>query len=199
MPGLKLSIRELLLLIVVLTSGWAQVAWAQTKEPVMLVASPQMRGLYAHTVLVAVPVGHDRHLGFIINRPTERSLASLFPEHAPSKQVKSPVYLGGPENVSTVFAVVPEKELPNPTAFPFLPGLSVVADAKTIDAIIEQAPNAARYYVGFVAWKPGELTQELEKGYWQVMEPEAGMVFRERPESMWEELVKVARSPDTRI
>lgn len=198
MPGLKLSLRELALLAVVVL-GCARISWAQTAEPVMLVASPQMRGLYAHTVLVAVPAGRDRHVGFIINRPTERSLSSLFPEHAPSKQVKSPVYLGGPESASTIFAVVPDQEVQNRGSFPFLPGLSVVADAKTIDAIIERAPNAARYYVGFVIWKPGELAEELQKGFWHTMEPDPGMVFREHPEDMWEELLRTARAPDSRI
>jgi putative transcriptional regulator len=196
---LKLSLRELLILTFAVIAGWAQLTFAQTDEPVLLVASPQMRGLYAHTVLVAVPAGQERHLGFIINVPTERSLASMFPDHEPSRQVKAPVYLGGPESVGTIFTVVAEKEVPGRSAFPLLPGLSVVADANTIDAIIERTPNAARYYVGFVAWKPGELAEELEKGYWHTMKPAAELLFRERPEEMWEELLKLARTPSSRV
>src|SRR3972149_2419147 len=39
-------------------------------KPLLLVASPEMKAFYAHTVLVAVPAGESGHLGFILNRPT---------------------------------------------------------------------------------------------------------------------------------
>jgi putative transcriptional regulator len=199
MPMLKLSIHGLLVLTFSLIAGWAQPLRAQTDEPVLLVATPEMRGLYGHTVLVAVPAGDDRHLGFIINRPTSRSMANLFPEHMPSREVKAPVYLGGPERAETIFAVVPDNQAPHDSVFPFLPGLSVLADVKAIDAVIERTPNAARYYLGFVAWKPGELKEELEKGFWYIMKPEPTLLFRERPEDMWKELLKEARAPESRV
>src|SRR5258706_7119562 len=64
---------------------------------VTLVAAPRLVDPdYRGAVLLAVPVDNNRHVGVIINRPTGRSLASLFPEHAPSKLVRDPVYFGGP-------------------------------------------------------------------------------------------------------
>jgi len=64
---------------------------------VTLVAAPRLIDPdYRGAVLLAVPVENNRHVGVIINRPTGRSLASLFPEHSPSKLVRDPVYFGGP-------------------------------------------------------------------------------------------------------
>jgi putative transcriptional regulator len=164
----------------------------ESSEPVLLVATPQLGEFYAHTVLVAIPMGDNRHAGLIINRPTERSLASLFPEHEPSKKVVSPVYLGGPVMTNSLFAVVKAEASPGEGSVPFLPGLYLVARAATIDRIIEQEPNEARYYVGFVVWKPGELDEELEKGFWYAMPPDPKLLFREPANGMWEELVKRA-------
>src|SRR5262249_52643839 len=93
-------------------------ARAQQAAPsgaVMLVAAPRLVDPdYRSTVLLAVPVENNRHVGVIINRPTGRSLSSLFPEHAPSKMVKDPVYFGGPMLRQAVFAVVHIDHTPGP-------------------------------------------------------------------------------------
>src|SRR5688500_19856457 len=66
-------------------------------EAMILVAHPQFRDLeYRQTVLIAAPAPNGGHVGVILNRPTRRSLGSLFPEHEPSKKVADPVYYGGP-------------------------------------------------------------------------------------------------------
>src|SRR5512145_853176 len=73
-------------------------AFAQGQDDaVILVAHPAFRDLeYRQTVLIAAPAPNGGHVGVILNRPTRRSLGSLFPEHEPSKKVADPVYYGGP-------------------------------------------------------------------------------------------------------
>jgi len=129
-----------------------------------------------------------QHLGFIINRVTDLNLAAIFPDHAPSAKVVDPVYLGGPEMLGSLFAIVPRD--------PGVPGLRlfgevfVVASGAAVDAVIEKMPNEARYVTGFVGWQAGELAKELESGYWSVSEPDAALIFSDKPGSMWEELQK---------
>src|SRR4029077_15935893 len=85
-------------LVLVLVSGLVPgIARAQLQEDAMLlVAHPAFRDLeYRQTVLLAAPAAHGGHVGVILNRPTKRSLGSLFPEHEPSKKVVDPVYYGG--------------------------------------------------------------------------------------------------------
>src|SRR2546423_13382387 len=66
-------------------------------EAMILVAHPAFRDVeYRQTVLIAAPAPNGGHVGVILNRPTKRSLGSLFPEHEPSKKVLDPVYYGGP-------------------------------------------------------------------------------------------------------
>ena len=160
-------------------------------KPLLLVASPDLRGLYSHTALLVVPV-EGRHIGFILNRATGVKLATLFPEHAPSAKVADPVYFGGPEMPGAIFAVVPRD--PGQPSLRLSGELFVSAQAQVVDRIIEQTPNDARYFAGFVGWNPGELAKEIEAGFWYVTDADPALVFRKDSGGMWEELVERLRS-----
>jgi putative AlgH/UPF0301 family transcriptional regulator len=46
-----------------------------------------------------------------------------------------------------------------------------------------------------VGCEAGELDTELRQGYWYVLEHDAGLVFRERTDGLWEELVRRSSRP----
>jgi putative transcriptional regulator len=166
----------------------AAAAQAQSLDkPLMLVASPELQGAYSHTALLVFPM-RDQHAGFILNRSTDVKLASVFPDHAPSAKVADPIYFGGPEMTDALFAIV--RRNPGEAALRLSAELFVTADAATLDRIIEQTPNDARYFAGFVGWQPGELASEIEAGFWYVATPDAALVFSKDTAAMWEELVK---------
>jgi len=155
-------------------------------KPLLLVAAPDLQGPYAHTALIVVPLG-DKHFGFILNRASELTLARLFPEHAASAKVADPVYLGGPEVPNALFALT--RRDPGAPSMHLFGSLYLTGHAGIIDRIIEQTPNEARYFAGFVGWLPDELAAEIEAGYWYVAEPDESLVFRADTSSLWEELV----------
>jgi putative transcriptional regulator len=155
-------------------------------KPMVLVASPDLAGPYSHTALIVVPMG-DSHIGFILNRATESRLATLFPEHAPSGKVADPVFYGGPEASSALFALL--RRDPGQPSIHLFGDLFVTGNGKSIDRIIEQTPNDARYFAGFVGWAAGELAKEIDAGYWYVGAPDAALVFHKNTDAMWEDLV----------
>jgi putative AlgH/UPF0301 family transcriptional regulator len=65
-----------------------------------------------------------------------------------------------------------------------------------VDRIIESGGEHARFVAGLVIWRPGELADEIKRGAWYVLDPEAELAMRE-PEGLWEELV--GRSRGTRL
>src|SRR4051812_42680598 len=97
------------------------------EEAMLLIAHPAFRDLeYRQTVLLAAPGPNGAHVGVILNRPTKRSLGSLFPEHEPSKKVIDPVYYGGPFSPGGLGAPVRPPPTPGAGAglllrHPFLP------------------------------------------------------------------------------
>ncbi len=154
-------------------------------KPLLLVAAPAMQGAYSHTVVLAVPV-EDRHFGFILNRSTGTSMAKAFPDHAPSAKVVDPIYVGGPEQPQGLFAM--RHGNPGQPSVRLFGELFVSGNARVVDSIIEQTPNEARYFAGFVGWMPGELAAELAHGYWYIGEADEAQIMRHDTEKLWEEL-----------
>ena len=88
--------RFLSLLSVIALALCAPLAWsADITDTVLLVAKRNLKDrIYGSSILVARPLGDDRHVGFIVNKPTTMTLGKLFPKHLPSQKVVDPVYLG---------------------------------------------------------------------------------------------------------
>jgi putative AlgH/UPF0301 family transcriptional regulator len=167
---------------------------ADLSGPVMLVAKPEMGEFYGHTVLFARPIADGQHVGFIINRPTRLTLGKLFPDHAPSRKVIDPVFLGGPVYTDTLFAVVHRDHSPGGSSVALLDDMFLATDVETVDRIIEQDAGRARYIAGLVAWQPGELEHEVRSGFWFVIDADADLVFRKSTDGLWEELVRRSES-----
>lgn len=149
-------------------------------RPVFLVASPKLADTpFQDAVLLAVPFGQGEHVGFILNKPTDTKLSALFPEHAPSRQVKSPVYIGGPVMPQVLFAVVREADKPAQGVMQLMPGLVFVSGEAAVDSVIEKTPNRARYFAGLMGWRPGELEAQVEEKFWTVRDADANALFGE--------------------
>jgi putative transcriptional regulator len=163
-------------------------------EAVILVAHPAFRDLeYRQTVLIAAPAPNGGHVGVILNRPTRRSLGSLFPEHEPSKKVADPVYYGGPFSRGALVALVKADSAPGAGSVLLMKNLYLAFRANTIDHVIETTPNEARYFVGYVGWRPGELKNEIDRGLWSVTGADLDLIFRKETEGLWEELLQHSR------
>jgi putative transcriptional regulator len=195
----RYNIREMvrvpsMLLCLALLAGLASAARAQEDDAILLVAHPAFRDVdYRQTVLLAAPAPNGGHVGVILNRPTKRSLSSLFPEHEPSKKVLDPVYYGGPFSRGALVALVKSSVAPGAGSVMLMKNLYMAFRVNTIDQIIESTPNEARYFVGYVGWRPGELRNEIDRGIWSVLGADADVVFRKDMDSLWEELLQQTR------
>jgi putative transcriptional regulator len=163
-------------------------------EAVILIAHPAFRDLeYRQTVLIAAPAPNGGHVGVILNRPTRRSLGSLFPEHEPSKKVADPVYYGGPFSRGALVALVRSDQAPGAGSVLLMKNLYLAFRANTIDHVIETTPNEARYFVGYVGWRPGELRSEIDRGLWSVQGADLDTIFRKDTEGLWDELLQQSK------
>lgn len=190
---MSVALRIVALVTGILAACSSAVAQAQD-EAVILVAHPAFRDLeYRQTVLIAAPAPNGGHVGVILNRPTRRSLGSLFPEHEPSKKVADPVYYGGPFSRGALVALVRGDSSPGTGAVPLMKNLYLAFRANTIDHVIETTPNEARYFVGYVGWRPGELKSEIDRGLWTVTGAELDTIFRKDTDGLWEELHQQSR------
>jgi putative transcriptional regulator len=191
-------VHRLLIVVAFLAAaaGFAVPALAQSQdEAVLLVAHPAFRDLeYRQTVVLAAPAPNGGHVGVILNRPTKRSLGSLFPEHEPSRKVIDPVYYGGPFSRGALVALVKSDAPPGAGgSVPLMKNVYLAFRANTIDQVIESTPNDARYFVGYVGWRPGELKSEIDRGLWSLHNADVDTVFRKEMDGLWEELYQASR------
>jgi putative transcriptional regulator len=182
-------------LLLVLAAAPASAQQGSESDAVILVASPGLRDAdYRQSVVVVVPIENDRHLGVIVNRPTRRSLSSLFPEHQPSKKVSEPVFFGGPMSRGAVVALVKSEKEPARGMILLTKEMHLAMTANIVDRIIEETPNEARYFVGYIVWRPGELRAEIDRRLWAVTNATPEIVFRKDPSGLWEELTRLSRA-----
>jgi len=165
-------------------------AAAAPEEPMLLVAKRSFEDpVYGATIVLARPVQGGGHVGFIVNKPTKMSLAELFPEHEASKKVLDPLFLGGTVDMNLVFALVETHGSRKDGTIPIAPDLFLAYETKAVDRIIESESDHARFFIGMVVWRPGQLDDELDRGLWYVDEPEAKLVLRRKTDGLWEELL----------
>jgi putative transcriptional regulator len=188
MPGLKAALHALAASSAVFFLASAAAAPGDT---MLLVAKRQLADpIYGSTIVLAKPVQGGGHVGFIVNRPTKMSLAELFPDHEPSKKVADPLFLGGTVDMNLVFALVETHGARKDGAVRIAPDLFLAYETKAVDGIIESESDHARFFLGMVVWRPGQLDEELDRGLWYVDEPEAKLVLRRKTDGLWEELVR---------
>jgi len=194
-PRMVRASRSLIALIALFAAAsWPATALAEDDDAMLLVAHPAFRDLdYRQTVLLAAPGPNGGHVGVILNRPTRRPLSSLFPQHEPSKKVIEPVYYGGPFSRGALVALVKTDAAPGAGSVQLMKNLYMAFRVNTIDQVIESRPNDARYYVGYVGWRPGELKAEIDRGIWSVLGPDLDVVFRKDVEGLWEEMLQQTR------
>lgn len=189
-------------LLAILGLVLAAPAWSAdiAVDTVILVAKRALHDrLYGSTILVAKPIGRDRHVGFIVNKPTELTLGKLFPSHAPSQKVIDPVYLGGPSSSSVIFAMVQSKTAPEGRLLKLTSDLYLAYESREVDRIIETQTPHARFFAGMVIWQPGELAQEIRRGLWYVLDAQSELLLRKSTDGLWEDLVDRAERKENTI
>lgn len=185
-----MPLRKLLVLFALL-APLALHAAPDSGVPILLVAQRELQSeVFSSAILFVKPLSDGGHIGFIINRPTTATMGDLFPGDEPSKKVVDPLYLGGPEGYNRVFALVDRRDTAGKDAVQMMPGVFLVADAKGVDNVIAADPEHARFFLGLVTWRPGQLDDEIDRGMWYVDEPDAKLVLEKKTDGLWEELVR---------
>ena len=163
------------------------------EAPVVLIATSTGANAFEEAVVLAVPIGGGVHFGFVLNRPTETTVAALFPNEEAARGVSARVYAGGPLFANGLFALVGAAAAPAGLRR-ITPELSLALESGQVERVIAERPQDARFYVGMMVWTSGQLEAEVEGGAWQVVAPDAGIVLSVRPESLWPRLAARARN-----
>ncbi len=187
---MNLHLRRLLLLGALL--ALIPPAWAQTKKipnGVFLIAKPAMADPnFRRSVVLVTQAPDGTTVGFIINRPSTRSLAQILPDNEVFKRFTEPLYIGGPVQREDLFAVFRTKEKPQ-GALGVLDDLAFALDPAVVEKLMHTPPERVRFFNGYSGWAPGQLAAELQRGGWYTLNADADIVFRKNMDTLWEELI----------
>jgi putative transcriptional regulator len=150
---------------------------------------------FTNSVVLLAEFNEKGAMGLIVNRPTDVTLARLFPDLDPSREHARTVFFGGPVYESGVLALFrSSSERPNTH--------HVVSDVylvNTRDALQEligagTGSDRLRVFVGYAGWGAGQLEQEASQGAWHVIAGEGRIVFDDDPDTVWDRQIKITEA-----
>lgn len=194
-------LRLLILFALAAASLQAIAAPAEAERPngVLLVARPEMQDPNFRQTVVLVTQHRDRDtLGVILNRPSQVTLATLFPSKQALKGRGDLVYLGGPV-APQVLVFVFESRDPLVGSLHVLDDVHMSVSPKLLGELLDRPklPERFRAYAGYSGWMPGQLNMEVHRRDWFIVRADPDIIFREDPKGMWEEMVKKATTKTT--
>lgn len=158
----------------------------------LLVAS---RGLadpnFAETVILLVHSDTDSVVGLILNRRTELPISRVLAPLKTAKDLSDPVYLGGPVETPTVFALLRSKSNVEDSEHVF-EDVYWISAKTALEKIISSHPDRGGFhvYLGYAGWSTIQLRNEIRLGGWFVFPPDNQTVFNANPDSLWREMIK---------
>jgi putative transcriptional regulator len=145
---------------------------------------------FAETVILLVRYDHTGTLGLMINRPTKVPISRALDPLKGAKGRSDPVYAGGPVELPNVLGLLKANAMPDGAAH--VTGKVYLLSS---EALLEKTlagrpdPEDFRVYLGYCGWGPGQLESESSRGFWQVLNANADIIFDAEPDTLWSRLI----------
>lgn len=161
-----------------------------------LVATPRLIGsFFSKTVILLLHHSSRRSAGLVINRPSEITLSSVFPDVEEIRDSADRIYIGGPVDLNSFLILVRSDSIP-PESQHLTENLYISANIETLKYLYRR-PGAGRHtrvIFGYAGWRAGQLMNEVERGSWHVVSEDTGLVFDIDADGLWDEFIKRRRS-----
>jgi len=155
-----------------------------------LVASEAMRDpRFKETVILVTPHHRGEVVGVVVNKPTETTVSSLFPQSELNDEHSRQLYFGGPLSKQSLLFLINSKKQPE-ASLRIFDDVFLSADSKVLEQVLHHPRPFAglRIFSGYAGWKPGQLEAEVKKGYWLLREADTEILFNTEPGLIWRKL-----------
>jgi putative AlgH/UPF0301 family transcriptional regulator len=158
----------------------------------LLVASRELADPnFAETVILLVHYDTEGVVGLMLNRRTELPISRVFAQLKAAKDLSDPVYLGGPVETPTVFALFRSKDKLDGAEQVF-GGVYWISTKAALEKAVSSRPDSGVFhvYLGYAGWAPDQLKNEIRLGGWFIFPADNQTVFNANPNSLWREMIK---------
>ena len=165
---------------------------------VLLVARPHLLDPnFLHTgVLLCDHDDGKGTLGFVLNRPSENTLADVLQGDHDFHGRRDLVYVGGPVGLDQMAIFHREEGLPE--AMEVLPGVFVGGKAELLGERVRERKTPEeriRFLVGYSGWGKGQLAREMEEDAWALCPGRPEWVFDREPRTLWRRVLRSMGGP----
>ena len=167
---------------------------AAPSKSILLVARKDLPDPFFRTSVVLITnYGGQAPIGVIVNRPTEITLATVFPDIEQLRARDDKLFFGGPvrhENLLVVFRA----STPPAKAIKLLDDVYMTGNRELMRELLARDPpvDGLRVYAGHAGWAPGQLEAEVSRNDWHLASADTAAIFHKRPETLWQELERRA-------
>lgn len=138
--------------------------------------------------LILIIQNNDRKaIGLVLNDPSTIDMVQLMQQHHVDWLGDSQVFVGGEYNVSSL-VVLHSDEWYSSHTIQVDSGIAVSSDITMIQKMaMGNSPDWYRLFVGYAAWNPAELAQELSssKPKWLVLTHPSQCLVESHPDDQW--------------
>ena len=148
---------------------------------------------FSQTVVLLIEYGLQGAMGLVINRPSNVTLASVFPSIKELKPRKDTLYVGGPVALNQMLLLIGSAEAPE-QATQITDGVYISSSWAVLERLMKKTGKDERFrlFAGYAGWAPDQLDLERSRGDWHVIKADADMVFSQNPYDLWPELIRRA-------
>lgn len=160
----------------------------------LLVASRDAQGSdFAKTVILIVRYTGGGTVGLMLNRRTEVPVSRALDGLKGAGGRSDAVFAGGPVELPNVLALLRTNAMPE-GAEHVTGKVYMVSTGALLEKTLVKRPDPAdfRVYLGYAGWSPGQLENEIQRGFWRVLSGSADLVFDPEPETLWSRLIERA-------
>jgi putative AlgH/UPF0301 family transcriptional regulator len=146
---------------------------------------------FAKTLVLLVQYDDEGVVGLILNRRTDVPLSRVLEGIKAANHRSDPVYLGGPVETPSVFALLQSPAKLEGAQHIF--GAVYLISTKTLfEQTISAQPDPGGFhvYLGYAGWTKSQLRKEVELGAWFIFQPDAETVFGSDPDSLWLQMIQ---------
>lgn len=158
----------------------------------LLVASRELADPhFAETVILLVHYDTEGVIGLILNRRTALPISQALAQLKTAKDLSDPVYLGGPVETPTVFALLRSTDKLEGAEHVF-GGVYWISTKSALEKTISSrpAPGVFHVYLGYAGWSTTQLRNEVRLGGWFIFQADDQTVFNANPDFLWRQMIK---------
>lgn len=158
----------------------------------LLVASRELGDPnFSRTVILLVHYDTKGVIGLMLNRRTDLPISRVLAQLKTAKDLSDPVYLGGPVETPTVFALLRSTDKLEGAEHVF-GGVYWISTKTALEKTISShpVPGAFHVYLGYAGWTTDQLRNEIKLGGWFIFQADNQTVFNGNPDSLWREMIK---------